>query len=199
MTAVIRSHLRFLSAAALLLVLAGCRRDGLVSGRADGLAPELITVPGASRVRSARTPEVERLTYRVDVDYPARAVVEQISRELAARGWQPVENNFFNRANTASYMGGWIEYPAAEGRFIRQWWSQWVDKGGTVIDYSLSYTTEAKAAANRSELEVVASRMSPATAVAIPRMSSDGLLPLRMVPAGTEPNWRAAGERGNGG
>ena len=175
-----------------------CRSE-MTKGRAEGLSPELVTLPGASRVRSVKTPEFQRLTYRVKMVYPARPAIEEISRQLASRGWRPVRNNFFNRGEQSDYVSGWAEYKTASigsgpARYLCRWWAQWVHDDGSVVDYHLFYRSRAEQFTNRSVLDVTAAKMTKATANAMLQQNPTNVppQPLQVLGVGTPPNWQIA-------
>ena len=157
------------------------------------VSDDLIVYPGASDMHSATTGGVERLHYQLRAAYPPKAIVEQIARQLAKRGWRPLRNNFFNRDQLSEYVRGWVEYRSgtpAQGPilFTCRWWSQWVNDDGEVLDYSLSYTSPSEVFENRVVLDVSVIKGNVNTVgdlAGIPRNSTQR---LHELPAGTPPN-----------
>ena len=202
MTAMRRWRQPQVAIAVMIVVALGCEDHatrGMAKGRVPGLAPELITFSESSKVRSAKTPEIERLTYRLETPYPAQPVIEAIARQLTARGWRPLRNNFFIREEQSEYVGGWIEYHAASSaqgpkRYVCRWWAQWVRDDGAVVDYVLTYSSKSEQFTNRSSLDVSASKMTRTFAKQLfeSNPNNDPARLVHTVPVGTQPNWRVA-------
>jgi tetratricopeptide (TPR) repeat protein len=82
------------------------------------------------------------ISYRVHEPYPAKQSLADIRERLSKFGWKELKEDWLNPGMSSSFVTGWSEF--AEGdtippRFVWQWASDWVDKQGAVIGYSLRY------------------------------------------------------------
>jgi hypothetical protein len=151
------------------LVVTGCRSRGMQNGVAPGLSSEMMVYRGAVRPRSSLHAGLERLTYDVDVAYPAQDVINSISRRLADRGYRPLRNNWYNRGDASEYVRGWVQStvvnkPGGKERYLCRWWAQWRNAQGDVVDYALTFLSPGEAFTNNSHLEVSATKMNESVA-----------------------------------
>lgn len=190
----------------LRLPVVACRRgeDGLEPGRQAKLPQELVVPSGATDIRSKESPDFQRLTYFLSVVFPARAVIQNISKELSSHGYCPLKNNYFNQDDTASFERGWIksimvksnEAADAKGHFISSWWAQWVNNNGDVMDVALSYYSPSEKETNTEKLFVSLSRLpAPAAKKLIekmPKYPERKLSNLIYLPCDASPNTELA-------
>jgi hypothetical protein len=181
------------------VVCLSCHRDGLQNGRVANLSPDLITQPRAEKIKSKVASGYERLYYKLEVEYPARPVIRTISAQLAARGWQPTRNSWFNRDEPSEYVRGWVQStvvakPGGKERFLARWWAQWQNNRGEVLDYSFMYLSSTDRFTNHSRLEVQATRMSAAVGQRLSASigASAPTRPVILLPVGTPPNVETA-------
>jgi hypothetical protein len=169
-----------------------CRGEDLQKGLVPGLSGDMVVYPGAVNPRSAVNQGFERLTYQLDVAYPAEGVIGSISRDLARRGWRPLRNNWHNRDETSEYVRGWVQStvvskPGGKERYLCRWWAQWRNAEGEIVDYALGYMSATEEFTNRSQLHVSATRMSISVAQRLTPAYAKGQQVLEL-PVGTPPN-----------
>jgi hypothetical protein len=189
---------RLLAVLSIVAICSSCKRDGLSAGRADGLSADLIVWRGATKIRSGAKSGVENLSYTLNMSYPAPDLIASIAMDLASRGWRPTENSWHNRAEASDYVSGWEEFVAVsraggKGRYLAQWWAQWRNSQGDVLDYLFAYQSPSEVFTNRTELYVQATRMSASVAASAEanarKMKIYGAdKPVVLLPAGTAPN-----------
>ena len=159
----------------------------------------LVAPSEATNVRSRAGAKSQSLTFDLATPYPARALIASISEHLAAAGWHPTRNSWFNRQETSEFVRGWVQYtivkkPGGKRRFLCRWWSQWVGPTGEVLDYSLTYVSPDATLTNTTDLKVTAQLLSEELAqklhAASPVTGNDR--PLVLLPVGTPPNSETA-------
>lgn len=117
----------------LTLVMLSCRRS----------VPEmLIQLDGAKERKAYSVAGMDVLEYRLDVVYPAKKVVEDISKRLEAKGWKPLPYMYMYPNYKSSHVEGWSLYqdpPKNPSRVIYEWSGDWQDTDGNIVTYTFRY------------------------------------------------------------
>jgi hypothetical protein len=82
-----------------------------------------------------------QLTYRVDAEHPAQKIIEGIKRNLGARGWTPMQQDYFNPGLANSLIRGWEYYEdrATKPTTSVQYWQVDWRRGREIVTYRLEY------------------------------------------------------------
>lgn len=135
----------------------------------DQRSASLILLPDASEVNYEVGEGAEKLSYQIPVGFPAGDVIRNVAESLAGQGWSPLAENWYNDGQTSSYTRGWLIYvggseSGGKETQIYQWWAQWTNEAGEVLDYSLHYLFPVGAEPELETLLVQATRLSSALA-----------------------------------
>lgn len=99
---------------------------------------ELVILPGAVNVRSERGFGGRGVEYEVQADYPAAALIRELSSQLDARGWAPLRYEWGNSDQEGSYSRGWVAFDE-DGQTTTLWAADWLRKDGAVSTYIFRY------------------------------------------------------------
>ncbi len=139
------------------VALGGCQASSGQGPEDDSDA--LIVVAGSRDVTFHRLRGTHRLTYMVDTDYPATQTIQEISRQLLARGWSPLEKTYLNPAVPTSHVTGWESFSDGTSQplnKVHQWHGQWINKTQDVLSYTFRYSYHARTEPDLSHLQVIA-------------------------------------------
>lgn len=106
----------------------------------------LVVPPDATNVRRETKPDgTAGVTYAVQEEFPADALLGRIRAALTTPDWQPLPNDWLNPDLASSHTRGWTDFD--EGRrtpptHVHQWSAQWRDSKGNVVSYSLRYDSK---------------------------------------------------------
>jgi hypothetical protein len=125
------------------LLLLRCLAFGQPGKRSnDEILPAFVVVPGAVDVTHY---DLEggrkRLSYRLEVEYPAQNVLDTIQRQLKQRGWVPLPHDYFNPGLKSSVVRGWDYYEdhaTQSTTSVRVWQADWRHKS-ELMTYRLEY------------------------------------------------------------
>jgi hypothetical protein len=117
----------------LLLFLVGCNR-----------VPEgvLIELPGAKEVERHRVQGMNVLRYQLEVKYPAREYIAEVSNRLKNLGWKSVPYVYLYPKNESSHVLGWTFFndpPKNPVWVIYEWTGDWLDSKGNLLTYTFRY------------------------------------------------------------
>jgi hypothetical protein len=139
-----------LAAAALPAILMACNRT----------APQphsLIVLPGAKDVHYGSLKGTDQVRYELQVRYPAKSTLAELSNQLAKQGWKPLKNDFLNPKLPSSHVRGWTFFGDATRKpeeTVRAWMADWTDAKGNVVTYALRYRSPVGTSENTSQMEV---------------------------------------------
>jgi hypothetical protein len=126
----------------------------------------------------AGRPELEQISYRLDVPFPAADVVCRVSQHLARDGWRPLQRTHDDAATPSSYTQGWRvlinRRGSADEHHVDLWDAEWVNADGDLLSYSLTYRYASAGPANRTRLRVGGMRQPAHTVSPADRAKSAG-------------------------
>ena len=131
----------------LLTIVIGCLFLGgcTVSNEEQGanFSDSLIVVSGAQKIRYIKFEGTGQLFFEIKVDYPAKTVLEEISKKLESKGWQHLPEDYLNPGLASSHVRGWTDFIDATKsprRKVYQWLAQWKNKNGDILWCTLNYS-----------------------------------------------------------
>jgi hypothetical protein len=127
-----------------LAVLAAIQLTACSARRAHTNTPSqgLIVLPGAKKVINGRFGPGVQVSYQMKAAYPAKTVIDDISRRLAKLGWTPVMDK------SSSHVRGWTSFflndTTTHGSIqdVWQWSADWKNRDGEMVEYGLRYTLD---------------------------------------------------------
>jgi hypothetical protein len=89
----------------------------------------------------SRDPQGAGVTYKLDVAYPARSVIEDVRGRLEGAGWMPLERDFLNPTIRTSFSRGRVQFEdrTKQPNEVHQWAGQWRNAGGDIVSYELTF------------------------------------------------------------
>lgn len=119
------------------------------------LQSAFVIVPGAKNVAHIELAGMrQQMSYRMDADYPARKVLEIITRTLRRRGWSPLRQDHFNPALPSSLVRGWTYYQdevTQPTTSVRCWQADW-RRQNDLVTYRLEYRCPGNACGSTRDL-----------------------------------------------
>jgi hypothetical protein len=135
----------------------------------------LIVLPSAFEVKYTSFEGTTQLVYRSYVDYPAKAEIKTISKELRREGWKPLESDYWNPTIPSSHQTGWAQFEDHTKKpktTVNQWMAQWQNAGRDVVSHTLQYRYPTDAKPELNTLRVVAIFIPAALAEKMPKTPS---------------------------
>lgn len=119
----------------------------------------LIAYPGAKGLRRpGKAGQIERLSYHLDISYPATGMIDFISGKLQRAGWKPLSYDFFDPKTYPAGMRKWgyylesLKHPVI---CIHTWIGDWKDDSGDVVRYTFFYKHRGCRTSDLSGIEVI--------------------------------------------
>lgn len=115
---------------------------GLCSCQSKEDTGPLVVVTGAKEVEVSHYHGNDTVTYRVEKEYPANDVIEEIVGKMEQQGWQPLSEDYLNPGKLASLKTGWrktVDPQAHPNLTTYRWVNDWHNNTGDVIRYVLTY------------------------------------------------------------
>jgi hypothetical protein len=140
----------------LCIVLCAVLYDSRRQVEADERPAALIQYPDATAVQYDGRESIFKLSYHVSLKFPAKPVIELISKKLQKDGWQPLKYYFMRPDTLSSQEQGWQQFMDVNevpALCVRQWLGDWEDASGNIVTYGFRYA-EVKCTNAPSDLEV---------------------------------------------
>lgn len=102
----------------------------------------LILVEGATDVKKYSLAGMDVVEYKLKVEYPAKKVIEDVSKRLAEKGWKPLPYLFLYPKYKSSNVEGWSFFPdppKTPARMIYEWSGNWQDSNRNIAIYTFRY------------------------------------------------------------
>jgi hypothetical protein len=102
----------------------------------------LIQLDGAKEVKKYSLSGMDVIEYKLGVKYPAKKVIDDVSKRLAEKGWKPLPYLFLYPKYNSSNIEGWSVFPdppKTPARMIYEWSGNWQDSNRTVVIYTFRY------------------------------------------------------------
>ena len=123
------------------LILVGC--TGSEEKRPANFSESLIVVPGAKNMHYTKVYGTDQLYFQIKAEYPAKAVLEEISKKLEIKGWHPLPEDYLNPGLPSSHVRGWTDFvdaTEAPEKKVYQWLAQWENKNKDILWCTLRYS-----------------------------------------------------------
>lgn len=130
---------------------------------ASNYSDSLFALPGAVDARFAKLHGTEQLYYSLNVQYPARKIIDKIKAKLNLLDWTPLEHSFLNPGIPTSHVSGWSSFEDATGeriQVVHSWWGDWTNNRGEIVTYILRYVYPKNNQPQLESLDVTAIYMS---------------------------------------
>ena len=137
------------------LVFLGC--TSAHDNEAGNYSDSLIVVPGAQKIRYAKLHGTDQILYEIKAGYPAKALLEEITKKLEIKGWKPLPEDYLNPGLPSSHVRGWTDFidgTKSPERIVYQWLAQWENKSGDILWCTLRYSYPRSANPNLEDLTV---------------------------------------------
>jgi hypothetical protein len=127
----------------MLMVVAGLSAATLAAcSHQTGQPVALIVLPGAKDVHYGSLAGTKQVRYQLNVEYPAKATLTELSKRLAKQGWEPLKNDFLSPSQPSSHVKGWwyfIDATHKPNEDVQRWLAEWKNADGDVVTYNLEY------------------------------------------------------------
>ena len=105
----------------------------------------LVVVQGAQKLFYCKFWGTDQLSYWVEIEYPAQAVIDEFYLELDKQGWIPLDEDYLNPGLPTSHVRGWTDFVDATqvpNIRVHQWGSDWKNKRKDILVLTLRYFTD---------------------------------------------------------
>jgi hypothetical protein len=136
----------------------------------------MVLLGGASEIQyfdnydPAGRPEQELISYMIDEPFPAASAICRITQDLKDAGWRPLSRTDDDSSTPSSYVEGWRVIMSRRGtadeHHVDLWDAAWVNAGGDLLSYSLTYRYRSSGPVNTTRLRVSGIRQ-PANSVVL--------------------------------
>jgi hypothetical protein len=137
------------------LLFLGC--NSAHEKEAANFSDSLIVVSDAKDVHYTKVYGSDQLYFQITAEYPAKAVLDDISQKLQMKGWKPLPESYLNPSMPSSHIKGWqdfIDGTQSPERKVHQWLAQWENKNGDILFLTLRYSYPTHGKANLKALTV---------------------------------------------
>ena len=134
------------------LLVFGCSSS--TKNEAANYSDSLIVVADAEDIHCTKLNGSEQIFYLVKAEYPATGVLEEISKNLQNKGWEPLQEDYLNIGLPSSHVRGWTDFIDKKGNTVHQWLAQWQNKNGDILWCTLRYSYPRKANPNLKDLTI---------------------------------------------
>ena len=140
---------------AAIVLLLGC--NSAHEKEAGNYSDSLIVAPGAQNIRYTKLYGTDQILYEIKAEYPAKAVLEEITKKLEKKGWKALPEDYLNPGLPSSHVRGWTDFidgRKSPERKVYQWLAQWENKNGDILWCTLRYSYPRSANPNLKDLTV---------------------------------------------
>lgn len=102
----------------------------------------LIQLEGAKEIKKYSLSGMDVMEYKLKVEYPAKNIIGDVSKQLEGTGWKPLPYLFLYPKYKSSNVEGWSVFPdppKKAARMIYEWSGNWQDAGRNVVIYTFRY------------------------------------------------------------
>lgn len=138
-----------MAASCIAFAIVGCASSQAPGPQRDVARQDLpkgLSLPAdASDVKVRRREEATDVAYKVDREFPAEALLKDISDTLSASGFTPMASDWLNPTIPNSHSRGWgpyIDGTVKPNVAVHVWLAQWRDSLGNVVVYQLQYRSK---------------------------------------------------------
>ncbi len=136
----------------------------------------------AKEIKHAKDVGADKVSYKVQTDYPADDVISFISKELKGKGWEPLREDYLNPGVPSSHVRGWTEFSDSTTHpetHVHQWLAQWENDAGDIVWYTLQYRYPKGRAPSLDVLDVIAAYIPAKVAKPLKRSANPSVSPER--------------------
>ena len=152
-----------IAAAGVILVVCSNTTDQNGNASSDAL----IVVAGVQSPKYQQFNGAYRMNYELQADYPANEIIAYISKQLKAKGWKPLRQDYLNPGMLTSHAKGWTSFTDASTtpqRTIHLWQGDWVNESKATVRYRFTYEYSKEGKPDLRNLQVWAIYVPPQVA-----------------------------------
>ena len=146
---------KLLIAIASIVLLLGC--NSAHEKEKGNYSDSLILVPAAQNIRYTKLYGTDQILYEIRAEYPAKPVLEEITKKLEKKGWKALPEDYLNPGLSSSHVIGWTDFidgTKSPERKVHQWLAQWASENGDILWCTLRYSYPRNASPNLKDLTV---------------------------------------------
>jgi len=118
----------------------------------------LIVPEGAEQIHYYKMKGTDQVIFQLNERFPANSIIQHIDMKLKDMGWSRLEYDFMNPDIPSSFIRGWtsfIDGTKKPERDVWAWSSNWENKNGDIVGYSLRYDYPRNTQRNMTQMQAI--------------------------------------------